>query len=455
MTFADKTLTNLLEAGGRLKRIAGLAKSFASGRTSLGAVLQTSTANVLIQASYVFSGVITARSLGPSGRGALAAIIMWPQFLSYLLTLGLPMASVYHIRRDPQRASNFVAAATLLSVIMGLIAIPVGLIAIPYSLHTYPPEVIRFARLAVCAAPLALLGITLSTQAQSAGVFRRYNFFRVAQPLAVLIALFVTWKAHVLSYSSAAAVYLLAGIPITIWNAAWVWKYFKPHFQNSIESIRSLVHYGVRVWGADLLGTVTNQVDRVLVVSTLQPHDMGLYVVAQSVAGLMNVLPSAMNSVLMPRASGHTIPEIVDLTGRALRVTLALLLLIALILFLFSGMLLRLVYGNKFDDAAIVLRILLAEAILDGMTSVLSQAFLAAGTPGIITFLQGCGLITVVPLLYWLTPRYGLQGAAIALVISTACRLGFVLLSFPMKLKVPAPGIILRPDDISALRRAA
>lgn len=435
-----------------MKRLAGLAKSFASGRTSLGAVLQTGTSNVLIQAAYVISGVITARSLGPSGRGALAAIIMWPQFLGYLLSLGIPTSSVYHVRREPQHGSTLTAAAIIISIAMGCIAVVAGFFIIPYSLHTYPPSVIHFARLMICTAPLALLGVNLSALAQSAGAFRRYNFYRLAQPAAVSLVLFLIWRLHGLTYTSAAAIYLFAGVPVTLWNGIWVWSYFKPSFKGGLKPVRALVGYGVRVWGADLLGTVANQVDRILVVSTLPPHDMGLYVVAQSVAGLMNVFPAAINSVLMPRAAGHSIADIVNLTGRALRITFAILFLAGTSLFFSGGFLLNLVYGNKFDGAFIVLKILLAEAVLDGLTSVSSQAFLAAGFPGVVTLLQGCGLVTAVPLLYWMVPRWGLKGAAFALLISTSFRLSFVLISFPLRLKHAPPGILLRPSDIKALK---
>jgi O-antigen/teichoic acid export membrane protein len=436
-----------------VKRIAGLVKSFVSGRSSIGAVLQTSASNVLIQAAYVGSGVITARTLGPSGRGALAAIIMWPQFLSYALTLGIPISSVYHIRRDPKHGSSLTAAAILISVTMGFVASLVGFAVIPHSLHTYAPSTIRFARWAVLISPLALLGVTLSTQVQSAGAFRRYNFFRIAQPLTILVVLFVAWKTGWLTAYSAALAYLLAGLPIISWNFVWVWRHFHPRFEGGAEPIRALLSYGVRAWGADLLGTVANQVDRLLVVSMLPPSSMGLYVVSQSVAGLLNVLPSGMNSVLMPKAAGRPIGEIVELTGRAARVTIAGLTLAALPLFLFGSFLLTLVYGHKYDGAAAILKILLGEAILDGATAVLSQAFLAAGIPGTVTILEGCGLLSAIPLMYWMVPRWGLKGAAFALLFSTFARLSVVMAAFIFKLKMRPPSLIMRAGDISALRR--
>lgn len=436
-----------------MKLISGLAKSFASGRTTLGAVLQTSASNILIQAAYVGSGVITARSLGPSGRGSLAAIIMWPQFLAYVMTLGVPAASVYCIRRDPEHSSVYSAAAMVLCVVMGLVAVMIGFVAIPYSLHTYPPEIIHFARLVVMMAPIALLGITLSTQAQSAGAFRRMNFFRVAQPVMVLVALFILWKSSTLNPFSASLAYMLAGIPITIWNFVWVCKFFRPHLRGARKPIQAMLSYGVRVWGADLLSTVSNQVDRILIVGMLAPRLMGLYIVSQSVAGLLNILPSAVCTVLNPKISGRSIPEIVDATGSAVRLTMTGMFLGALPLFFAGGFLLNLVYGNKFDGAAAILRILLFEAVLDGMTAVSSQGFLAAGVPGTVTLLEGCGLVTAVPLMYWMIPRWGLQGAAYALLMATGIRYLFVALNFPFRFKVSPPSLILKSTDLAMLRR--
>jgi O-antigen/teichoic acid export membrane protein len=435
-----------------VKRIAGLVKGFRSGRTSLGAVIQTGTANLLIQAAYIFSGIITARALGPSGRGSLAAIIMWPQFLSYLLTLGIPISSVYQMRTNPQNGSCLAAAAISISISMGSVASLVGFFVIPYALRTYSPEVVRFARWAILLAPLALLGVTLSTLAQSAGAFSRYNVIRVAQPFSILLLLWITWYAQVLNPYSAALVYLLAGVPILVWNFIWVWNHFLPSFVGGTGPIRELLSYGIRVWGADLLGTVANQVDRVLVVSMLSPHEMGLYIVSQSAAGLINVLPSAISAVLMPKAAGRCLAEIVDLTGRAVRVTLAGLFLLALPLFLFGGFLLPFVYGNKYNGAATILRILTGEAILDGLTAVLSQAFLAAGVPGIVTLLQGSGLLSAIPLMYWMIPHWGLKGAACALLISTAIRFVFIVLSFPLRLKTRTPSLLLSMRDFSVLR---
>jgi len=74
---------------------------------------------------------------------------------------------------------------------------------------------------------------------------------------------------------------------------------------------------------------------------------------------------------------------------------------------------------------------------------------MALGRPGIVTALQVTGLLLTVPLVVLLTPRFGIVGAGLALLISTTTRLLFVLLSFPIFLKMRIPGIVPKWSDIS------
>ena len=432
-----------------------LLQRIVQAKSSVLAIVQTIVANVGIQCANIAAGVIAARTLGPAGRGSLTAITMWPQFLAYALTLGVPLASVYSIRKQPEQASSRAGAALLLSLLLGILASLVGFVVIPHSLHTYPLQTVHAARIAVSVAPLALLGITLAVQAQSAGSFKHYNFFRFLPPMSVLAVLGAERLTHCLTVRTAAAAYLLAGIPSMLWNLAWVLKRFSPKFLAPWSATRTLLAYGLRAWGADLLGMVANQVDRLLVVALLSPGAMGLYVVAQSAAGVLNAVPAAVVPVTLPRAAGASHKEIVALAGRTVRMTLFVMVAAATPLFLGGTLLLHIFYGSKFDAASLVLRILIVETILDGLTSVLSQAFLAAGYPGTVTFLQACGVLSAVPLLYLLIPRWGVAGAAVALTASTAIRFTFILLNFPYRLKMSPPGLLINKSELLAVFKSS
>jgi O-antigen/teichoic acid export membrane protein len=232
------------------------------------------------------------------------------------------------------------------------------------------------------------------------------------------------------------------------WNLYWVNRHYRPSFRKLGNAIAMLLRYGVRAWGADLLGVFGNQVDRILVVGMLAPEAMGFYVVAQSAAGVLNAIPNAVVPVSLPKGAGSSHEAIVALAGRAGRMTLFVMVAAGIPFFLLGKTLIHFFYGSKFDVSATIFHILLIETILDGLTAVLSQAFLAAGYPGTTTLLQGCGVLSAIPLLLWMIPKWGVNGAAVALTLATSIRLLFILLNFPLRFKVRPPGLLIRREEI-------
>jgi len=426
-------------------------RRFVSAKSGTMAVIQTGIANVAVQGINLLCGILTARSLGPDGRGVLAGVIMWPQFLAYGMTMGIPVASVYWLKRRPDISSELAGAGLLLSVLFGLLAAAVGALVIPYSLHAYPPAAVHLALLWILVTPLELLAVTWIAQAQAADSFSSYNAFRFLSPFTVLVTLAIEKMSGHLTCSGAAFAYLLGGAPAMVWIASWAWRYFRPTLRSIVATSRLLLGYGTRAWGVDLLGTVASQVDRVLVVGLLKPELMGLYVIAQSAAGVLAFIPTAVTPITMPRSTNLQAVDVVMLTGRAARATLCLMLIASLPLLFLGRFLINLVYGSSFALAAGVLPFLVIEAVASGVTSVLAQAFLASGFPGTVSVLQGCGLLTSIPLMLWLIPRFGLPGAGCALMLSTLCRLMLVLANFRFKLNEPAPGLLMRRAEFVGL----
>jgi len=420
-----------------------LVRRFLGAKSSLLAAAQTVLANVAIQGTNIACGILTARTLAPSGRGALAAIIMWPQLLAYALTLGTPLSYIYYIKKRPDLSRQFSGASIVIAIVAGLTGSVIGALLIPHSLRTYPVETVHFAQWMVLLAPASLATVVLMAQVQSAGSFSQYNLFRFLSPVSILVGLVALRFSGVLTAYNAALVYLLAGIPALLWLLYLVWKSQRPVFTGLVEPGKLLLSYGVRAWGADLLGTVASQVDRVLVVSMLSPASMGLYVVAQSAAGVLNVIPNGVTTVILPKLAAKSNQQIRDMVGAAVRITFLLMLLASLPLFFGGDFLLRMVYGNKFDGAGAILPFLIVEGLLDGMTSLLSQAFLGAGMPGMVTLLQGCGILSAIPLMYVLIPRYGVRGAACSLMLATSVRFTFLMVNFPFRLKLRPPNIFI------------
>ncbi len=400
----------------------------ASRNGSLISIGQTLVTNLLIQGLNLATGVITARLLQPSGRGELAAIIMWPQFLGYLCTLGVPVSLVYFMKKQPERQGSHIGAAVVLSAVMSVVAMAIGVVGIPFWLGQYPETVVRFAQWCMLATPLTLIGTTLLIPLQAREAFIAYNRLRYWSPLLVLIALVGLLATGALTVHRAALAYLLAPWPIVAGTLIWVMRHARPNLDDVRNAGRQLLGYGLRVWGTDLLGTLATQIDRLLVVAMLSAHDMGLYVVAQSVSRVLGFISSAIVPVLLPRAAAHDAAQGLRLVRRAAVLGLALMIIAALPIVLFGRIALQWVYGPEFASASLLLDLLAAETVVTGTAWILSQALLGANRPGTLTALQGASVAMLVPLLYWAGSHFGLTGIGAALLGAALVRLALVVL---------------------------
>src|ERR1700722_19440111 len=164
---------------------------------------------------------------------------------------------------------------------------------------------------------------------------------------------------------------------------------------------------------------------------------------------MLNLFHAAVVMVLFPRAVSRPASEVLEMTGRAVRMTTFVTTLCGAGIMVAGPRLLVFLYGPEYRGAAAILRILVVEVILGGATQVMSQAFMALSRPGVVTVLQAIGLLLTVPLMLVLVPRFGIAGAALSLLLSTCARFAFVLGSFSRFLDLPRPGLLPRRADLS------
>jgi O-antigen/teichoic acid export membrane protein len=153
---------------------------------------------------------------------------------------------------------------------------------------------------------------------------------------------------------------------------------------------------------------------------------------------MINIGFTSVAAVLFPKAINQDLKTSYRMSIRALVASLMLAVPAAVVLLFFARIALRLLYGREYAIATGLLKILILEAILSGCITVMSQTFMAIGRPGTVTLLQSAGLATAIPLVAFLVPRFGSEGAGFALVISALIR-GFLLWLSYRKL-LPDPG---------------
>ena len=416
--------------------------------SSLGAVFQSVATKVLIIGINALTGIITARALRPEGRGELAAMILWPVFLGAALSLGVPSALTFQLRRNPGKQSQLMGAALLIAILTGVSAALLGVWLMHAWIPQYAPRVILFAKIFLLSAPLTTLLVVGRAGLESRGDFAASNTILISSPAITLLWLTVLLATRSMTPFSAALAYVPVGVVPLIWMISRLLKAFKPTLSHFRQSARQLFSYGIRSYGIDLCGTMALYVDQALVVRLLEPSLMGTYVVALSLSRMLNVFHASVVMVLFPKAVSRLPHEVTAMTSRAMRMSTVLSTLAGVGIATLGPQVLTLLYGREYRGAGIVLRILVIEVVLSGATSVLCQAFMALGRPGIVTGLQVTGLALTIPLMVLLVPRFGIVGAGTALLCSTVARLIFVVASFPIFLKMRVPDLFPKREDL-------
>lgn len=425
-----------------------------SGKSGIAATLQTVMARMLTLAANIGTGIITSRLLEPQGRGEYNAISLWPQFLAFTLTLGLPPALRYNFKRYPEKQAELFSAAVLMSVVLGFIAMAIGIAFMPQFLSNYSPKIVRFAQWFMIWAPIVLLWETFIAVLEATHEFTFANQIRYLQPLFAVVALGILGLTKQLTPFTAALAYSLPGIPLFFWTLRYLWRRFPPRWGKLGSAGKLLASYGVRAYGMELLGTLSEKVDQALVVTRLSPASMGLYTLALSMSRMLGLFHSSTITVLLPKIAACPVEEVIALTGRATRVSTAVTSLAAAIVAIPIPVLIEFLYGSEYLEAVAIFRILVIEIIIGGMTWVLTQAFMALGRPGVLTVIEGLSILLTVPLMLLLIPLYGLEGAGLSLLLSTTFRLFVVLASYPLILKVRPPGLIPTKEDWNFLQQA-
>ena len=418
------------------------------GKGSVAATAQTIITMVAILAVNVITGMITARTLGPEGRGEQAALILWPEFMANVITLGIPSALVYNLRRYPEERSNFFSAATIICGGLGIGSAAVGIVFLPQWLSQYPPETIRMAQLLMPIVPIFLLAQLFAMALDASSQFAISNLGRYMMPLGTLLFLLGLVLTDNINPYTAALAYILPGIVVFASRIAYLRKLFQFRWSGLGKTYGRLMSYGVRSYGVELVKTLSGQLSQVVIVGLLSSTNLGIYVVALNLSRMMNVFQTSFVTVLFPKVAGRPVKEVVAMTGRAVRVSLALTCMAGIAVSLLAPIVLKLLYGEEFLVAIAVFRILLVEIIINGTVWVFLQAFMAVNKPGIVTILQGLGVAISVPLMFILIPLYGLEGAGLALLCSSTVRLILIYVSYSLILKVSPPSLILNRDDL-------
>lgn len=427
-------------------------KRFTKSKGNSSAAMKTMIVSVLVLLINMLTGVLTARYLGPTGRGEQTAMMNWSQFLAFSMSFGIPSALIYNAKKNPDDAGVLYRMSLLLGIGFGIVAMIIGILVLPYWLKSFSPEVVAFAQWSMIQCPLMVVAQINNAAYQFRGEYQKFNGLRYVIPLLTLVIIGILIMGGWMNPFTTALAYLVPGAPLFIGMTFSLLRTYKVKMKDAYLNFKRLFTYGLGSYGNDLLGQFSYYIDQIVIAGLLRPADLGLYVVAVSLSRMVTFFSSSITVVLFPKASELSKEEAISLTFKAFRISTTFTLLGSLILMVVAPLVIPLLYGKDFNTALTVFRLLLLEVTISGGTMILAQVFMALGKPKFVSLLQGFGLILVIPLLFLLIPKYGLLGAGVAMLSSAVLRFLFIILNIRFNLKVKLPRLLITGQDIQWMK---
>lgn len=364
------------------------------------------------------STVALARGLGPTGRGVYALAMTLATLGVVALNLGFHTANAYFASRERETLPALVSNTFALAATVAVVGAAVLVLFRALGVGTGPPP-FALAVLVVCWLPVGLVFIQLQPLLVVLGRLRMFNVAEAGWQLASVLLVVLLWATDRLTPTSAFVVVLAAFVGGTIavtLNLGSVWR---PRPRPSAQLFRRALPYAARTYATTLTGFALVRLDIFLVENRLGTRDVGLYAVAVTICEAIQVLPTTIGALLLPKVAALTDEgERWSVTRRALLATGAIMVAICGIVAVVARPAIRIAYGEAFLPSTTPLYWLLPGIVMLGANTVLIHYFLAVGMPTRVVVTQAVAVALNIGLELALLGPLGLAGAGLASTIA-------------------------------------
>lgn len=412
-------------------------------------------ANVVLLLVSLATGVLTARWLGPAGRGEFYLVLQFAALAGLLLSFGLGPAYQYHLRKGDYTPAAVVAH---ILVQLALLAAALGAacwLAMPllrYATAAQLPD-----RLLIAAAALTFLTVaSLYFGSSAMGLDGGVRFNSVVNAVAGVAYVLLLGGVLLLLGGSVLGALLAFGVSLLIRALAPVILLLR-HAREPLGPLPRGMSGALFAYGfGSLLGNVmlssVLRIDTFLVNAYAGPAAVGVYSIAVAVGELLLMLPAAAGVALFPHLTAQPDDDQVRLAARVARLSVLLSAAAAAVIAAAGYPLIWLLYGGRYLAAFVALLWLLPGLV--AMTTVYAYANLYSGRgrPMVNAALFGLGTAVNVALNLLLIPRYGIDGAAAASSLSYLLIAAGFVLAVRREARVPLRSLWLaRRDDLDGL----
>jgi len=414
-----------------------------------GPMLGSFAATGTIQLVQAVIGVMLARILGPSDRGELAAIILWPMLITTVGSLGIAQASTYFASRT-QRLGVVVGSTLAIVAVDSLALMAFGWLILPLALSGHDPTIVDVGqRYLLIFVPLCLLTVSMISILNGAQRFLWYQSMRLLLIGVTVAGIAGLAIADEMTVTSASNVYLLAYAVTATASVALVVRAARAA-RGGIgvrrEKVRDLLGFGLKSQLSQSMWALNERADQLVISAFFSAATLGLYVVAVTLTSLTTLIGFSFGVVALPLIARLDDPEERRRVARLIvSATLFCATLVSVPIFIAEPALIRFLFGDAFVGATGVGRVLLLAGIVFGLNRVLEALLQAADRPLESSLGEGVALAVTAAGLAALLPLMGIMGAGVTSLIAYSASSAFMVRRAARALDIPAL-TLLKPE---------
>ena len=378
--------------------------------------------NLVVYALALLTGPLLGRSLGPAGRGDLAAVLTPTQLWAWSTTYGLPGATAYYAP-DVDR-SELMTSAWVVTAAVNIPLVALAWFLVPVYLSGHDPATVGWFRAILVSTLVALPSVTTLNHLNGIGRTLAFTVLRHLPTVSysgAVVLLSITGR---LTLPSALAATLLANVASAV-AALGVGRGWPGHFRRATLALQW--RYGSRLALGQVAGLTVGRLDQLLMVRLVASAELGRYAVAATAASAGSAFSQGLAFALFPRVRQADTARLRRReVRRASRWVLAGSATMALITASTAPWLLPAMFGSGFREAVPALWILLPGQIASDRLTVLAAGLQASGKPGVAT--RGMVLASVCTVLgiFPAVSQGGIKGAALVTTLSQVAALAYV-----------------------------
>lgn len=366
-------------------------------------------ARMLVTAFSIATGIVVAKTLGPVGKGQYSGVLMIVA-LMMMIPGGFGSAVTYALTKQRQPLSQLLPALT---VVLGAVTLVVCIGAGVWGLVKGWSALLTLFILAV--PPSIVLawqgGIYI-------GIDRLRNLNLQSAMLAFATLVGVTFTLVALHGRAAGA---LASSVLCLYGAAAVvvWHVFRltrwPREARLSSTLRAMARFGGPSSVNLFLGMLNYRIDSLILIAMLGTSSFGVYSIAVNCGEALFWLSRPVATAVSRDIGVRALASSARMTARVIRVCTALVALVALIAEIAGPWVVDAVFGSRFRDAGLPLRILLPGIVAFSTAGVFAAFFLLQiGKPLIVSAVNVAMILIQAIACVVFVPRFGMAGAAAA-----------------------------------------